>query len=129
MVPFPLPASDDDFTFQTCPKDRTFLSRFAYRATHAPMGEADRGKYGPQHYLDLTIKGIDIWSAVTSWANGGGRRGEPDNEAGLPWNKHSIWNKALSALEDWKETWAPNLVYTRLNSNMRAFSRQTHGAD
>lgn len=127
LVPFPLPASDDDFTFQTCPGNKSFLSRLAYRATHAPIGEAEQGKYGSQHYLDLTIQGIDIWSAVTSWANQGGRRGEPDNEAGLPWNKQSRWNKSLSALENWKAEWAPNLIYTRLNSNMRAFVLRQHG--
>ncbi|CAJ2503304.1 Uu.00g106980.m01.CDS01 [Anthostomella pinea] len=114
-----MPVGEDDFAFQTEPdKPPPHLLRLAL-STSEEMTVA-RKRDDCDNSLLLIIKGMDIWSTLSSWICAGGRQLEPVDAQSSPWNEGSFWSRMKKALDRWYSSMSDKLHYSPSGNNLQA---------
>ncbi|KAK4868073.1 hypothetical protein LT330_007271 [Penicillium expansum] len=120
-IEIPLPMNEEDYIFGTdASADPMYLTSHA----EAPLPTQ---KLGVEYCLSLTIQGFDIWSTLSRWICSGGRRSNLPTSSYPPWHKTSFWHQTMTALESWRATLCPRLLYSSSGLNLQAQISRTQG--
>lgn len=120
-----LPMGETDFTFESQPTaEPGYLSRLA-PGSAAPSYE--HGLLDCDASLSTIIRGLDIWSTLSSWICAGGRRLEAGSVYSSPWNEASLWHRTKTALHLWKNGMSHRLHYSIDNKHLQAHILQSQG--
>ncbi|KAJ5646849.1 Transcription factorfungi [Penicillium lividum] len=120
-IEIPLPMNEEDYIFGSdASVDPIYLTSDSGSFQPAQ-------KLGIEYCLSLTVQGFDIWSRLSRWICAGGRRSKLPTSSNLPWNETSFWNQTMRALENWRATLSPRLIYSSSGLNMQAHISRTQG--
>ncbi|KAL2838089.1 hypothetical protein BJY01DRAFT_220227 [Aspergillus pseudoustus] len=125
----PLPLGEDEFAFGS-----THYSQPLYLATwdpevddYEPSRVSSMANIGTDRTSSLLVQGFYIWQLISSWVSSGGRKREAPSSREPPWRPRSFWSRSMSALEDWRASQSPRLIYSTTNVNLQVYISQGEG--
>lgn len=120
-----LPCNETDFAFQSEPdQEPAYLMRLSL-SSGTPADESER--LDCDHSLALIIRGLDIWSTLSSWICAGGRRLESDSPQSAPWKEISFWHRIKGALLTWRNLTSSRLHFLHDGRNLQAHMSRAQG--
>lgn len=126
----PLPLNEDRFAFGHGPDPRPlFLTTWDFEKNDydPPSSISSKDKIGCDSGLTLIIQGFYIWQSISSWVSSGGRKRETWSSQEPPWRGHSFWSRSMAALEDWRASQSPEMVYSSSNMNLDVYISRNEG--
>ncbi|KAK1144749.1 hypothetical protein N8T08_004760 [Aspergillus melleus] len=125
----PLPLGEDQFAFgDRGPSEQNFLRTLDPESDdYQPMEKQVLESIGGDEILGLTIRGFYIWSTISAWVSASGRRRETPSSRSPPWQNSSFWSRSMAALEDWRASQSPQLVYSPANMNIQVYISRNEG--
>ncbi|OJJ36397.1 hypothetical protein ASPWEDRAFT_66812 [Aspergillus wentii DTO 134E9] len=122
----PLPLGEDHFAFgdgESC--QPVFLDMWDLENDDYQGLSTD--KMGCDQSLTLIIRGFYIWQTISAWVSTGGRRREFPSSRKPPWHGSSFWSRSMAAVEDWRSSQSPQLIYSTSNVNLSVYISRGDG--
>ncbi|RAK77030.1 uncharacterized protein BO72DRAFT_429777 [Aspergillus fijiensis CBS 313.89] len=125
----PLPLGEDDFAFE----GRPVVTRELLLDIWDPEEEDYRfqafsiDRLGCDSFLLLIIQGFSIWHRISAWVSAGGRKRDSLASKEPPWKSDSFAARSLAALNDWRGSQHPQLVYSGAGVNFRVYISRGEG--
>jgi hypothetical protein len=125
----PLPLNEDHFAFGYGPESRPlFLTMWDLENNdYDSPSLSPQPKIGCDSGLTLIIQGFHIWQTISSWVSSGGRRRETLSSREPPWRSRSFWSRSMAALEDWRVSHSPQVIYSSSNMNLNIYISRNEG--
>ena len=125
----PLPLNEDHFAFGYGSDSRPlFLTVWDLENNdYDSQSLSPQGKIGCDSGLTLIIQGFHIWQTISSWISSGGRKREISSSREPPWRSRSFWSRSMAALEDWRASHSPQVIYSSSNMNLDVHISRNEG--
>ncbi|KAE8378256.1 hypothetical protein BDV26DRAFT_261864 [Aspergillus bertholletiae] len=124
-----LPLGEDDFAFGNISiADGPFLNLWDPETEgYCSRPPYSLDKMGCDRSLALIIQGFHIWHTISAWVSAGGRKRESPASKEPPWRESSFCARCMAALEDWRASQHPQLVYSASSMNFRVYISRGEG--